>query len=40
MEKKNWFNKKIEEIEKELKTNRENGLKQEQIQEINKKDSY
>ena len=34
MEKKSWCNKKIEEIEKELKTNRENGLKQEQIQEI------
>ena len=40
MEKKNWFNKKIEEIEKELKTNRENGLKQEQIQEIRNEKGY
>ena len=40
MEKKNWFNKKIEEIEKELKTNRENGIKQEQIQEIRNEKGY
>ena len=40
MEKKNWFNKKIEEIEKELKTNIENGLKQEQIQEIRNEKGY
>ena len=34
MEKKNWFNKEIEEIEKELSTHKENGLKEEQIEKI------
>ena len=29
MEKKNWFNKEVEEIEKELETHREKGLKEE-----------
>ena len=31
MENKNWFNKKIEEIETELKTNQEKGLTEEQV---------
>ena len=31
MERKKWFNKEIEEIEKELETNKENGLKEEQV---------
>ena len=34
MEKKNWFNKEIEEIEKELSTHKENVLKEEQIEKI------
>ena len=34
MERKNWFNKKIEEVEKELNSHKENGLKEEQIVEI------
>ena len=40
MEKNNWFNKKIEEIESELKTNREKGLTEEVIQEIREKNGF
>lgn len=40
MEKKNWFNKKIEEVEKELNTNSEKGLEQEQIQKIRNEKGY
>ena len=39
-EKKNWFNKEIEEIEKELKTHREKGLKEEQVKEIREQKGY
>ena len=40
MEKKNWFNKEVEEIEKELGTHRENGLKEEQIERIREQKGY
>ena len=40
MEKKNWFNKEIEEIEKELSTHKENGLKEEQIEKIREQKGY
>ena len=40
MERKNWFNKKVEEVEKELNTHKENGLKEEQIVEIRKEKGY
>ena len=40
MERKNWFNKEIEEIEKELKTHRENGLTQEQVKQIREQKGY
>ncbi len=40
MEKSNWFNKKIEDIEKQLKTNKQTGLKEEQIQEIRNQVGY
>ena len=40
MENKNWFNKKIEEIETELKTNQEKGLTEEQVAEIRKEKGY
>ena len=40
MEKKNWFNKEIEEIEKELYTHKENGLKEEQIEKIREQKGY
>ena len=40
MERKNWFNKKIEEVEKELNSHKENGLKEEQIVEIRKEKGY
>ncbi len=36
----NWFNKKIEDIEKELKTNKEKGLNEEQVKEIRNKVGY
>mgnify|MGYP004631331481 FL=1 len=39
-EKKNWFNKEIEEIEKELKTHKEKGLKEEQVKEIRDQKGY
>ena len=39
-EKKNWFNKEIEEIEKELKTHKEKGLKEEQVKEIREQKGY
>ena len=34
MESKNWFNKKIEDVEKELNTNQQQGLKEEQVEKI------
>ena len=37
---KNWFNKEIEEIENELHTHRENGLKEEQISQIREEKGY
>ena len=40
MEKNNWFNKKIEEIENELKTNREKGLTEGEVQEIRKEKGF
>ena len=40
MESKNWFNKKVEEIEKELKTNTKKGLTEEQVEEIRNKKGY
>ena len=40
MEKNNWFQKGIEEIEKELSTNREQGLKEEQVEEIRAKKGF
>ena len=40
MEKNNWFNKKIEETEKELNTHREKGLTEEQIKEIRNQKGY
>lgn len=40
MENKNWFNKKVEEVEKELKTNVEKGLTEEQVQEIRNQKGY
>ena len=40
MENKNWFNKKVEEVEKELKTNTEKGLTEEQVQEIRNQKGY
>ncbi len=40
MEKTNWFNKEIQEIEKELKTDKEKGLKEEQITQIREQKGY
>ena len=40
MENKNWFNKKVEDVEKELKTNIEKGLTEEQVQEIRNQKGY
>ena len=40
MEKKNWFNKEVEEVEKELKTNREKGLTEEQVIKIREQKGY
>lgn len=40
MKNNNWFNKKIEDIEKELETNKENGLTEEQVQKIREKKGY
>ncbi len=40
MENKKWFNKKIEEVEKELKTDKEKGLKEEQVQQIRNEKGY
>ena len=40
MENKKWFNKKIEDIEKELKTNKEKGLTEEQVKEIRNEKGY
>ena len=40
MESKNWFNKKVEDIEKELKTNKEKGLTEEQVAEIRNQKGY
>ena len=40
MEKTNWFNKEIQEIEKELKTDKEKGLKEEQITKIREQKGY
>ena len=40
MEKKNWFNKEVEEIEKELETHKEKGLKEEQIAKIREQKGY
>ena len=40
MESKNWFNKKVEEVEKELKTNTEKGLTEEQVAEIRNQKGY
>ena len=40
MENKNWFNKKVEEVEKELKTNKEKGLTEKQVQEIRSQKGY
>ena len=40
MENKNWFNKKVEEVEKELKTNKEKGLTEEQVTEIRNQKGY
>lgn len=36
----NWFNKKVEDVEKELKTNREKGLTAEQVTEIRNEKGY
>ena len=40
MESKNWFNKKVEDVEKELKTNKEKGLTEEQVTEIRNQKGY
>ena len=40
MESKKWFNKKVEEIEKELKTNTKKGLTEEQVAEIRNQKGY
>ena len=40
MEGKNWFNQKVEEVEKELKTNIEKGLTEEQVAEIRIQKGY
>ena len=40
MESKNWFNKKVEDIEKELKTNTKKGLTEEQVAEIRNQKGY
>ena len=40
MEKNNWFNKKIEDIEKELKTSKEKGLTEAEVQQIRKEKGY
>ena len=40
MKKINWFNKKIEDVEKELKTNKEKGLTQEQVNQIRNQRGY
>ena len=40
MEEKRWFNKKIEEIEKELKTSKEKGLTEEVVQQKREEKGY
>lgn len=40
MENNNWFNKKIEDVEKELKTDKEKGLTEEKVKEIRTKKGY
>lgn len=40
MEKNNWFNKNIEDIEKELKTSKEKGLTEAEVQQIRKEKGY
>ena len=40
MESSNWFNKKVEDVEKELKTNTEKGLTEEQVTEIRNQKGY
>lgn len=40
MEKNYWFNKKIEDVENELKTNKEKGLTQEQVNQIRNEKGY
>lgn len=40
MECKNWFNKKVENVEKELKTNKEKGLTDQQVAEIRNQKGY
>ena len=40
MENKKWFNKKIEDVEKELKTNKEKGLTEEQVKAIRNTKGY
>lgn len=40
MESKNWFNKKVEDVEKELKTNKEKGLTDKQVTEIREQKGY
>lgn len=40
MKNKNWFNKEIEEIENELNTHREKGLKEEQVAQIREQKGY
>ena len=40
MENKNWFNKKVEDVEKELKTDKEKGLTEEQVKEIRNQKGY
>ena len=40
MEEKRWFNKKIEDVEKELKTSKEKGLTEEQVNEIRNQKGY
>lgn len=40
MKSNNWFNKKIKDVENELKTDKENGLKEEQVIEIRNEKGY
>lgn len=40
MESKNWFNRKVEDVEKELKTNKEKGLTEKQVTEIREQKGY